>query len=250
MTRSTTDDDFVAWLAALNPESVASVRFPLQRLLDGSLYYPASAFDGDPIRLLGGVVQSFVYVDYCKSAEDLDREVRERGFKGYQVIARREVGEQELVPSGWRPVDPNPSDGDPHLYHDEMAPAFCTWYIFGRHQELSDTHGPERFSLLFLCADGVAAFHSLYVSNGLKPRVLAVIQPGTGFGFNWTAFEDPMKIFARTVLGNPAGSPDELLFGGIGSRNFYLRPCWPQYGRHLMSFRKSGGGTIGRWARS
>ena len=40
--------DYPSWLKALTVESMAEDEFPLKKLLTDSLYYPSSAFDGDP----------------------------------------------------------------------------------------------------------------------------------------------------------------------------------------------------------
>ena len=105
---------------------------------------------------------------------------------------------------------------------------YCFWSIFQRGINVPSIHGPPRFSLLYLCADGVAAFQALYYANSASPKAVAVIQPGTAFGGNWTDFEDPYEIFARTVLGNPKGRPQILLNKGAGY-SFREQCCWPSY---------------------
>jgi len=37
-------------------------------------------------------------------------------------------------------------------------PPFCVWLIMERKQDVAESHGSLRFSLLYLCADGVAAY--------------------------------------------------------------------------------------------
>ena len=105
---------------------------------------------------------------------------------------------------------------------------YCSWSIFQRGEDVPAIHGPPRFSLLYLCADGVAAFQALYYANSASPKAVAVIQPGTAFGGNWTDFENPSGIFADTVLGNPQGSPQILLNKGAGS-SFREQCCWPSF---------------------
>ena len=95
-------------------------------------------------------------------------------------------------------------------FGNEKKP-YCSWSIFQLREDVPAIHGPPRFSLLYLCADGVAAFQALYYANSASPKAVAVIQPGTAFGGNWTDFENPSGIFADTVLGNPQGSPQILL---------------------------------------
>jgi hypothetical protein len=78
---------------------------------------------------------------------------------------------------------------------------------------------------------------------------IAIIQPGHGFGGNYTDFTDPERILARSVFGNPAGAPQLLLYGGWFERKLYREPCWPGY-RELICFLDiSGGGSIGVWRR-
>jgi hypothetical protein len=74
-----------------------------------------------------------------------------------------------------------------------------------------------------------------------------MVPPAHGFGLNYTNFFDPKKIFARTVLSNPAGTPETILYGGIYSG--YNSPCWPQYPRHLGWVKKCYHRTIGAWGR-
>lgn len=125
-----------------------------------------------------------------------------------------------------------------------MRPPFCEWVILERNAGFHDDHGPGRFSLLFLCVDGVAAFQALYVGNQVAPGTVAIIQPGTEFGGNWTNFADPDGPLAECVLGNPAGRPHFLLRGGAAGRHLYTRPCWPQYAERLKTL---GNTSIGVW---
>lgn len=233
------------WLVQMTPEQMVRSPLPLHELLSGSLYYPSSGYDGDPVAYLGGNHHSFIYVDYGKDRSGLLAALEAPGFSGYRVLSHRPVLEIELTPSGWSPVIPNGSLHRPPA--GWVRPPFCEWIILERDAEFSDEHGPKRFSLLFLCADGVATFQSLYVANCVVPGTVAIIQPGTGFGGNWTNFADPEKPLAETVMGNPAGRPDFLLYGGAGGAHWYTRPCWPQYADRLGIL---GNTSIGVWRRS
>lgn len=237
-----------AWLADLRADTIECGALPLDDILRDSLYYPSSGFDGTPIRYLAGNVHSFVYVDYGQGREDLDRALRSPGFRGYGVLGKRDVPQVELTPHGWTPTVPTSVDGNPTRYRNWMKKPFCLWIVFQRLDEFPESHGPHRFSLLYLCADGVAAFQALYVANKHAPAIVAVIQPGHAFGGNWTDFTDPQKIFARSVLQNPAGKPRIFLYGGIGRRDFYRNSCWPNYNRLVSFLEKAGCGTIGVWA--
>ena len=227
------------WLTDLTPATMMNGRFPLHELLRDSLYYPSSGFDGEPVKHLGGNIISFVYVDYGYRCDAVMNDLKNPGFLGYDLLATRSVTERELAPHGWRPDPPTPDDGDPSHYRDWIKEPFCDWCVFQRQEGFTDNHGPSRFSLLYLCADGVAAFQALYVTNSVAPRAVAVIQPGHSIlGGNWTNFEDPEKIFARSVLQNPGGRPEILLYGGRGRRACYRKPCWPDYRTNLCFYSK------------
>jgi hypothetical protein len=237
-----------SWLTNLTPEAIKHAPLPLHELLHESLFYPSCGFDGDPIKHLGGNVLSFVYVDYGLTRDDL---VSNLYFRGYDNVGSRFVTVNELMPDHLTPSHIRREDGDPLRYSEYVQEPFCVWSIFQRRITFPSTHGPFRFSMLFICAEGVAAFHALYITNLSVPKVVAVIQPGHAFGHNWTDFTDPEQVLARVVLSNPAGQPEMILYGGIGSdRASYASPCWPTYKFLKRQFRKTGGGTVGVWAKN
>jgi len=238
------------WLTGLSSTTMTNEPFPLRELLQDSLYYPSSGFDGDPVRHLAGNILSFVYVDYGHSHDEFVSALETPGFRGYERIAARPAIEMELTPNGWRPTPPTRSDGDPSRYRNWIKQPFCSWSVFQRRENVPDSHGPSRFSLLYLCADGVAAFQALYVANSVVPKAVAVIQPGHAFGGNWTDYTSPDQLLAKSVLGNPSGHPEILLYGGIGRRDFYREPCWPDYQTLLCFVDKAGGGSIGVWSKN
>jgi hypothetical protein len=200
---------------------------PIGELLANSVYYPACRFDGTPVKYLAGNFHSFVFVDYGVTREQLSGKLDQ--FRGYTVAAFRDIAEPELVPSGWEPQLPDGAKGTSRRQKSREQPPFGVWSVHERTDEYGPEHGPERFSLLYICGDGVATFQALYHGNRTFPAVVVVIQPGTGFGGNWTDFEDEEESLAEAVLCNPAGVPDYLLFGGWGDGSSYRRPCWPVY---------------------
>lgn len=235
------------WLEKVDPDTIDHVPFPLQDILDDSLYYPASGFDGDPVRYFSGNVFSFIYADYSVTRKDLSDALANPGFRGYEIIATRDVRSEELVPHRWSPLLPKLVDPVDRRRAVGIQKPFCVWVVLQRLASFSAEHGPRRISLLFLCGEGVASYQALYAANRSRPAVLAIIQPGHGFGNNWTNFENPNEALAEVVLGNPAGHPKFLLFGGIGKRKFYENVCWPEYSSFVGYLRKGGKGTIGIW---
>lgn len=234
-----------SWLTDLTQRTALEQPLPLQNILRDSLYYPSSRFDGDPIRHLGGNFHSFVYVDYGVTEDELNHQVADSGFMGYRKLFTRKVEKKELIPNGWLPRRPDISDGDPMRARISSSSGFCKWHVFEREESFGKAHGPCRFSLLYLCADGVAAYQALYVGNKLSSNAIAVIQPGHAFGGNWTDFTDYEGILARTVIDNPSGRPNVLLYGGYGSRNSYSNPCWPCYQHNVGYLSKRNEGLLG-----
>lgn len=60
------------WLSDLSIGSSASneaVVFPFLKILENSLYYPASGIDGRPVQYLSGFVHSFIYAGNFPPAE-------------------------------------------------------------------------------------------------------------------------------------------------------------------------------------
>lgn len=233
------------WLAKIEPIDFLGP-FPLTDVLKDSLYYPSAGFDGDPVKYLGGYIHSFIYVDFSNSKEQLDFMLRNNSFRGYQLVIQRSVTEKELIPHGWKREMPLPQDGNPASSQSWIVAPYCELLIFERKSEFDDSHGPQRFSLIYLCADGAAAYQALYNSNNAVPKAIAIIQPGN-FGGNWTNFEDPNQILARSVKNNPAGTPNMLLYGGEGDARPFAKPCWPDYAEHITTVAKTSGGVIGIW---
>lgn len=175
--------------------------FPLKQLLEESLYYPACDIDGEIIRYcnlhfsqLG--ICSFVYVDYSTGEKRLLEHLNV--FLGYHLFAHRalkfgDVGadKQMKMPDY---IDPE----EYGRYQRDWKP-FAHWAVLERDEEYGEEHGPKRFSLLFLGAEGVAAYAGLYLTNKITPKGIAIIQPGHGFGLNWTDFFDWNAPLARTV---------------------------------------------------
>ena len=215
--------DVPEWLDRASSDTMNTEPFPLHDILRDSLYYPASSFDGDPVAYLAGCIASFIYVDFRHGSDELEAELQEPGFLGYECVGSRSVTECELIPDGWCPENPAEEDRGRRIWQDPMKPPFCTWSVFERCPKFPPAHGPSRFSFLYLCADGRAAFQALYLSNGQRPKAVALIQPGD------KVFENSEGLFARNVLGNPAGPPEFLLYGGVGGRDSYLQAPWLGY---------------------
>ena len=221
----------------------------IRDFLHHSLYYPACGLDGDPVRYLASLVHSFVYVDYGLEHNEVWAALHDdrQGFSGYRVLDCRDVTEDELTPHGWQPIQPGSADGNPMNFREYIKKPFAIWSVHERKSDYDEKHGPDRFSLLYVCADGAAASQALYHGNRCAPEVLAIIQPGTSFGCNYTDFCDPNQILGRSVFQNRYGIPRYLLYGGMGCD--YREICWPVYSRLIRYWQVVDGGELGLWER-
>lgn len=234
--------EYPDWLAAIDQDTVRNELFPIKKVLQDSLYYPSAGLDGRPVQYLGGHIYSFIYVDYGYERNVVSEQIANNGFKGYRMLVCRDITKHELTPNGWQPVMPKDTDGNPMYSRDWIKPPFCIWAIMEREPDFPEEHGPLRFSLLYLCADGAAAFQALYLANHAVPKAIAIIQPGDAFGWNWTSFTNPNTILGRSVLDNPNGQPKWLMYGGVGWPQWYRKPCWPQYQKNIWTH-----GNLGLW---
>lgn len=231
--------------------------FQVQTILKDSLYYPCSGLDGDPVKYFMGNVYSFFYVDYGVSREDFLNELKRRGFRGYHIIHQQTITQKDLTPNGWTIyIQPDKNEIDrlrlnEEFYRNWIKKPFCEWVIFERDEDKDDTYNPKMFSLLYLCADGIAAYQAIYLSNNIKPRMIAIIQPGTGFGGNWTDFRDRGKIFARSIFYKKELLPEYLINGGWGKDkdDYYKKPIFKEYSELIIKFY-AGKATLSVWKRT
>lgn len=191
--------------------------FPLQEILKGSLYYPASGFDGSPVRHASAIkVNSFVYADTFGTEDAFDSALARESFHGYSIFGQRILTQNDLVPSGWKPeLPPGLEENLRNSYIAAMrmananpGTAFARWTVFTRNPELGDDHGPSSFSLLYVRGEGVATYQALFSSQKILPKIVAIVRPGTGFGGNYPMFEE---FLYGVMKMHPLGMPPELL---------------------------------------
>lgn len=216
-------------LLKLSPQKIESDPFPLRVLLKDSLYYPACDIDGELIRYCNLhfpriKICSFVYADYGTGEERLTENLN--SFLGYHLLSSRTLRPEDVGADRPLPMPEGINPEDYQRFQPEWKP-FAHWAVLERDEEYGDEHGPERFSLLFLGAEGVAAYEGLYNTNKITPKAIALIQPGHGFGFNWTNFYDWNAPLARTVRKGKS-LPEYFFYGGMGYHGYNACP-WPGY---------------------
>ena len=208
-------------------------KFPLKELLENSLYYPACGRDGDPVWHVNKEIQSFFYADYGVAQNQIEeslygaghygenitfRESDPIGFRGYKVVGEKKLTSKDLDPT--EAVSLTTKQGqmqfvaDASYVHstlnDWIKRPFAKWYILERQSEFDDTHGPELFSFVFICADGVTTYKTLYNFNQIAPKYLTIYNSGDGFGFNWDSFQSEDGELCKTVFSNTK-TPEALL---------------------------------------
>jgi len=239
-----------AWLMNVSKNSINTDPFPLREVLKDSLYYPGAGSDGKPVKWFAGSVYSFVYTDYGVSRNHLLKDLNGvRGFNGYRVFAQKDLTVNELIPNGWQPSNPRINFLHPSNWHSQNIKPFGIWVVMERLSNLPAEHGPERFSLLYLCSEGVAAYQALYNSNQIKPKIFFLIHHY--FGGNWTRFEDPSDILAESVRANRAGMPDYLVgrYSNKIRRSIHGDSFWPNdYSAPTLEYIGGGCGlNYGLW---
>lgn len=218
-------------LQNLSVNQIQNGEFPLKSLLRDSLYYPSCDIDGELIRYCNRhfdqlEICSFVYADYAAGRERLMENIDT--FRGYHLLATRELGPADVGADKNLQRPEGIGIDDYGRYQDHWQP-FGQWAVYERDGDYGPDHGPIRFSLIYLGAEGAAAYSGLYLNNKITPKGLAIIQPGHGFGLNWTDFTDPDGPLTRTMMMGRS-MPEYIFYGGLGFHGYNELP-WSGFKR-------------------
>jgi hypothetical protein len=159
---------------------------PEQFFASRVVYYPGSGTDGQPVKLFGSThcAHTFVYADYGVTQARLQAELCHptHRFLGYHTLARVELAEGDLAPGGWVPhIDSEDGKADRHRLAGFLN-------VLERDRELGDAHGARRLAILFLVADGIAAYDTLFCQSPNIPTPFVVVVQDHSFGGNYTRF--------------------------------------------------------------
>lgn len=139
-----------------------------------TVYYPASCFDGEPIRTFNKSHSAhfYIYVDYGYKKERVDGELSDNAFSGYHIYHQQEVTEKEISPPSIRF----------HINREEMQYAidgydmsinqkegFAILKIYERNEDLGDEHGAFRFAILYIGGDANATYDVLFGNTHRTP---------------------------------------------------------------------------------
>ena len=230
-----------------------------------SIYYPACGFDGDVMSICMGYSHSFIYVDNLCLWESVGKErVYEfintsRTFGAFNRVFQAEFSKSELMGQHSFPKEKLLyTDGEPSY---GLAPKdfFAILTIFEpkrgnrtycHSDRATKLHVYEPLAFLYVCDDGCFSYQDFYYSHNVKPKGVAIIQPGDAFGGNWTSYYERDKVFGRIVMNNKAGIPDILISGGRDSRGgHFRRNIWPEYSDRIYYSRLEQKG-IAVWAQN
>ena len=154
--------------------------FPLADALSNSVFVPASGLDRTPVHYLSGLSHSFIFVD---SHYQVSKSGTGKGrFKGYDIIGDKLLRRDELIPKGWSLRDPVRT-----VYHQPKGSGWelggeepvARWVVYEKQPgaDIGES-AVDRFSLVYLRADGVKAYQALYLDNHVPANVVCLMQPG------------------------------------------------------------------------
>jgi hypothetical protein len=218
------------WLIDIDAET----KFDRHLVLKDSIYYPGSYMDGAIMKSYLGFSHSLVYVDAGVSREGVLGNIKRIG--GYEIVFAKDIAKDELCPTPKFDIQLSTEDFYPEVespnqipkalekanknlqWGDDFVP-YAIWAVFRRRAGVNESHGPEKFSLVFIGGEGIATYSAIYNSNKLYPKAIVICGADIGFGSNWTFFEKKGGPFERLVLSNKAGIPKYLLAWGRYSPN-------------------------------
>jgi hypothetical protein len=171
-----------AWLAtfAANP-GFDRAAFFASRIV----YYPGSGSDGQPVQMFAqaSTAHCFLYVDSGLGRDAIERELLLRPFTGYDQLEPLSIAEHELARWGYRPTLKMPSQS-PHIT------PFCLLQVLRRKPRYGPAHGPLHVAVMFLGADGSAAFDALFcLPTAPMTAPFAVVVQDHGFGGATSRFD-------------------------------------------------------------
>lgn len=175
-------------------------------------FYPACGFDWTQIKRFTDRCSLFVYCDWHTTVEAMAQAMLQVPMNNPALNALRcdwanatDVAPRQLVDGA---VLERERPG--FLHPDELARyrgshnAYANKHPWGRLVHVIHTVDGQdrRLDLLYLCAEGVTAYLSLFSARLTAPKFLCIVNCGAGFGFNWTDFRGYEMPLGRAVAGS------------------------------------------------
>lgn len=186
------------WLERFQPDDAFDhVQFFSSRVV----YYPGSGKDGHPVKVFGSTraAHCFVYADYSVPIENLQAELNHPRyrFKGYTTFARIALTERDIAPYSWVKHIQS-SEIKPSVYSFASVTPFGFLEILDRDPLFDEAHGARRLAVLFLGADGFAAYDALFCqANRNPPFAVEVVDHGFGGNYDWFGQGGLLEKLAR-----------------------------------------------------
>jgi len=182
----------------------------IKNILKDSLFYAASGLDGTPIKYFNKRhqeygINTYVYCDYNIDRKEVIQNLE--SIEGYELRKITNIPIHEIYDS----------ESLIRLEHEVKGRRYFSIKPYAisvelvRKSEFTDQHGANHINLLYIGGEGVITFKALYNNQNIKPKAVAIIRPGTGFGNNWTNFRDKKAPFAQAVMNNHAGLPEYFM---------------------------------------
>lgn len=152
--------------------------------------YPGAGGDLETIDVCikTSCVHLFLYVDYdAYNERSVEKADCKKFFDGYHVIDTVDIPEHEIFKQGYHPI--------------QKEIFSCIMKIFERDEGLTDEHGPKRFAIVFLCADGIASYESIFCRENIQAPFIAVIED-YGSGNNYDRFSRGGKLERIAISNN------------------------------------------------
>ena len=217
-------------LSSITQENFNDTPLPIEELLANSAFYAAAGSDWNFIREVNAFdtaldIKSYIYCDYCIGRDEVLR--THDKVEGYKVVATKNLNLEDLVPAGIDMSDMPNYINEQYLGWSSIYRPFSEWTIYGRMEDVGEQMGPSRFSVLYIGAEGVKTYRALYWKYRKSAKLVALIQAGEGFGFNYTGFRQSLRW---VIEENPADNiPDKVYYGGQLNEPDKYNLDWPQY---------------------
>lgn len=162
------------------------------------VFYPGSGLDGQPIKLFNQshFVHLYIYVDYMITQQALQDHIAKRGYRGYRLVGRTVASRSSLLGFWSAPVMEFSEKKKALLIHpftnvtfgeDSVSIPFYGFLdVYERLPTFDDTHGAQRFAVLYLGEDAFVAFLAFYGTRQFRPKVLMIVDHA--FGGNYDRF--------------------------------------------------------------
>ena len=183
------------WLENFQPGQPIDINEVLKSRI---VYYPGAGEDGQPVKtcMKSSSAHVFIYVDYWFTPMIITKLLKYSGFLGYHeintiVLSKRDIFKSEYIPFIV-----------PDKWEERKNPFVCIMKIFERNDNKTEKHGSKRFAVIFLCADGIASYKSIFCDkNRVPPYIVVLRDHGSNKSFfsedDWFSKGGQMEKYAK-----------------------------------------------------